>query len=743
MATARTIREYENGKPVVKTVLPIDDRDPEIAREVEEVEKVEYPPEFLAWLMSEEQNAKDDELNDERSTALDFYNGRPFGDEEEGRSQIVTRDVAEVVDYMVPSVLRTMVSGDRVVEFEALDPGFKEAVEEASEAISQQFMQDQSGWRILHDSLKAGLLEKTGAIKCMVEEEKTRREEDVTASRLAELQQEVDLVEAEMIGALEGLGDQDLEQALAQATAELGDADQLGPIFRVAWFEIEPKFTDVPLPNEEFGVARDARCVNEAAYYNHATEVTLSDVREMGLDAEGLEGQGSVSDDTSLSRSRDGETPRNSDIRDGANRKVILLEEYCRYDLNGDGVAEFLRVQRVGNIILSVEEIDYGPVEEWCPFPMPHRRVGHSLADKVMDIQRTRSVLMRQALDNLYQTNVPRMLVNEQAVGDTTIDDLLTFRPGALVRWKGAVEPKPLAVPFVAGNAFQAMEILSGERESRTGITRLNQGLDADALNKTATGTALMQAQGQQIEEYIARNFAEFIGRVFAKKYRLMKDFGKPFKIVVDGEPKMVDPSTWPDHMRVNVRVGLGSGRKEQRIQYRMMMLRLQQEAAQAQDPHVTGKEIYNSVKGLVADLQLGQASDFYADPKNDAPEDPNAPSPEMQAQQAQMQLEQAKEQGRQQTEMAKLQARMQVDQTKHQSDIQLAQAKLELEQQQALAKLQMEQQRLESEAQLARERAQFEAQLAAEKAQFEQRMAEFNMMANVPENRPGGSLAA
>lgn len=739
MANTRTIREYENGKPVEKTVVRLDDRDPEIAREADEAERIEYPAEFLSWLQSEEQNAKDDALNDQRATAIDFYNGEPFGDEEEGRSQIVTRDVAEVIDYMVPSVLRTMVSGDRVVEFEALDAGFKEAVEEASEAISQQFMQDQDGWRILHDSLKAGLLEKTGAIKSMVEEQKTRREEDVTASRLAELQQQVELVEAEPIGALAGVHDASIEIALSQVE----EPDQLGPIFRVAWFEIEPKFVDVPLPNEEFAVAKDARCIDEAVYYNHATEVTLSDIREMGLSADELEGQASAVSATSLSNARDGEGSKTSDLRDGPNRKVVLLEEYCKYDLNGDGVAEFLRVQRVGNIILSVDEIDYGPVEEWCPFPMPHRRVGHSLADKTMDIQRSRSVLMRQAFDNLYLSNVPRMLVSEQSIGDTTIDDLLTFRPGALVRYRGGEAPKMLEVPFVAGNAFQAIEILTGERESRTGITRLNQGLDADALNKTATGTALMQAQGQQIEEYIARNFAEFIGRVFKKKYKLMKDFGKPFKIVVDGEPKTVDPATWPDHMRVNVRVGLGSGRKEQRIQHLMMMLRLQQEAAQAQDPHVGAEQVSNTVDQLSRALQLGPGSQFYADPKNDAPEDPNAPSPEVIAQQQQMQMEQAKEQGRQQVEMAKLQAKMQVDQAKHQSDLEVAQARIQLQQQEAMAKLQMEQMRIESEAQLARERAEFEAQLAAEKAQFEQRMAQLNMMANVPDNRPGGSLAA
>src|ERR1044072_301859 len=117
--------------------------------------RFEYPDEFLTWLQGEEERAKDAELNELRRIALSFYNGEPFGDEEEGRSQTVTRDVQEVVDYLLPSVLRSMVSGDRVVEFEALDSGFTDVLEEATEAVSQQFMQEQSGWRILHDSLKA------------------------------------------------------------------------------------------------------------------------------------------------------------------------------------------------------------------------------------------------------------------------------------------------------------------------------------------------------------------------------------------------------------------------------------------------------------------------------------------------------------------------------------------------------------------------------------------------------------
>jgi len=387
------------------TVLNINAYDQE---DITPKEKPIAPPEFLSWLQSEEQRARDENLDEQRKIALDFYNGAPFGDEEEGRSQIVTRDVAEVIDYMVPSILRTMVSGDRVVEFEALDANDKDALEEATEAVSQQFMQGQEGWRILHDSLKSGLLEKTGQIKSFVTTERVRRQRDISADELAAIHDQVKLVEAEP------LDDQEL-------------------MWRVAWIEERPKFVDEPIANEEFGCTTDARSLHDSVYYHHKTPKTLSELEEMGYDTDGLNWADGGNSVTLLERARDGNANTQLVSRDGPLRAVWLLEEYCRYDLNGDGIAELLKVHRVGNQVLvqkdtnelAIEEIEYGLIEEWCPFPMQHRRVGQSLADKVLDIQRVRSMTMRQYADSLYQANAPRVLVNENAIGLTTVDDLL------------------------------------------------------------------------------------------------------------------------------------------------------------------------------------------------------------------------------------------------------------------------------------------------------------------------------
>lgn len=679
-------------------------------------EKPEYPAEFVAWLRSEESRAVDTTLNEERAVALSFYRGEPFGNEEEGRSQVVTRDVAEVVDYMVISVMRTMVSGDRVVEFEALTDEDKDAVAQATEAVSQQFMREQDGYRVLHDSLKAGLLEKTGAVKTYVEEQRIRREAEVSDLELAALaEQGLELIEAEEVspGAVDPLTGQEIEPAR----------------LRIAYVEKSPRFPDYPLPNEEFLVAKDARSLDEAVYYAHKVRKTVSEIREMGFTVDDVAFDAGTVADTTLSNARDDSASRYDDVRDGPNRLCWLNEEYVRYDLNGDGIAELLRVMRVGGQILSCEEIEYGLIEEWCPFPMQHRRVGQSLADKVLDIQLVRSVLLRQSLDNLYLSNSPRMLVPDSSMNDNTVDDLLTVRPGALVRYTGAQAPQPLVTPFVAAQSFEAMELLSGEKESRTGITRLNQGLDADALNKTATGTALMQAQGQQMEEYVARNFAEFMGRLFRKKYRLMKEYGRPFSIVVDGKPQMVDPSTWPDQIRVAVRVGLGSGRKEQRVQSRMLLLSIQKEAM-AGGIGVTPEMLFNSVSGLVNDLNLGVATDYFPGPDTPQQEKPDPAQ-------------------------AEAQAKVQIAQVQVQGDLEKARIDAELKARQQEFDLEQKREAANLDAQLKRDRAAEEARLAQQKADRDwdlallrlERETELAKMkadndASLPASRPGGDLA-
>lgn len=618
-------------------------------------------------------NYYDTVVADQQEKAIEYYDGKPFGDEVEGLSQIVLPDVAEAVDYMTISVLRLFVSGDRVVEFQAKRAEDEDALEEATEAVQQIFMQHQDGYRVMHDWLKSGLIEKIGVVKSVMVSEES-------------VSEKIYLAESEE------------ELALAPDDADItnnGDGT-----FRVVVREPRQSryFYDYTVPSEEFRFSSRARHEDSADYLAHVCRKTRSDLVEMGFDVDTVY-ELPMGDDVLLTDGRGIARDEDYDPQWLANRQasmqgVELWEEYIRIDADGDGIAELLKCFRVGDKLLSSEIVDEHPFTVFCPFPRPHRLVGDGLADKAMDIQRIRSVVARQLMNGMYLSNMPRYWVPVESTTENTISDLLTVIAGAPVRGKG-VAPTPLNSGFDIGKSLGVLEFWNGERESRTGITRMNQGLDADTLNKTATGTALMQAQGQQYEEFIARNFAECVSRMFWRKYRLIKDAGEPFEVKIGGTFAQVDPSRWPDEPDMVIRTGLGTNRKDQRIAMRMQLLAIQREGYEI---GLTDKEtLFNGAAGIVKDMNIGQPDEYFVDPRN-APPQEDQPDPAL--------VE------------AESKARAKQDETA---------AKMQLKREEIAADMQVDRERMAQEAQLRREEMATEAFTSA----------------NVDDSHPGGSLAA
>lgn len=638
----------------------------------------------LAALLAEDERMamsfRDGSLGEEQAVAIDYYEARPFGDEEDGLSQVVTPDVAEVVDYMTISTSRTIVAGDRVVAFESAEADQEDVAEEATAAVTYCFMKQQDGYRVIHDWIQSGLIEKIGIAKTCVE----THESTVKQSGL---------VSAAQLAALHADGTR-----IAAAT------DQGDGRFLIETVEQRTvlRFVDYPIPSEEFLFASRTRHEDDSDYLCHRSAKSVSDLIAMGFDRALVESLPADAMTIALDSRSTARWLDEDAVSAAGTRSLWLREEYKRIDLDDDGIAELVKVFRVDDVILDVEEVDEVPFVVWCPFPRAHRMVGHSLADKVMDLQRIKSVILRQQLNGLYLTNNPRMYVPQDCMTEDTIDDLLTVRPGGLVRGKGGSRPEPLYEAFDMAKGMTMLEYITGERESRTGITRLNQGLDADALNKTATGTALMQAQGQQMEEYVARNFAEALARLFAKKLRLMVKLGKPFAIRADGQARTVDPATWPDGLSASARVGLGSGRKDQRLRYRAQLLDLQKEALAVglATPHT----IFKNLAAMVRDAGLGIPTDYFEDPAQAAPDaHPASPPPPDPA-----------------TIKAHADAEFQAQRLM--LDREAAQAKIAALREQSALTLQLERDKAGAEAALARQRMAMEFDLAERRLQAELR---------------------
>lgn len=692
---------------------------------------IDASPDLVAFLKEEHDRCLDETLADERETAIDRYNGQPYGDEEDGRSQVVARDTAEVVDYMVISILRTIVSGDRIVEFAHKNA---EAAHQATETIMYLLMDEQDGYQILHDWLKAGLLEKTAVAMTYPEERQPKRRTLEGVSAMAMMvaeQQGAKIIESEQVG----------------------EGGEEGPLFNVTVLEERgPKFCDAAVPNEEFYCSPDARTIDEAPLKGRRVRRSISDlVSELKIDPSELEGVAEAPRDDTLSQARDGTRYVDVGTRRGSARMIWWHEDFVRFDANGDGIAELLYVQRTADYkifsIDEMEDVEDHPFEDWCPFPMQHRRTGQSLADKVMDIERINTVLTRQSLDGIYLSNNPVIDLHEDSIGENTIEDLLTVRPGRIRRYKGNVGPPTSSqIRFDPGAGFQMLEYMDRRRETRTGITRLNQGLDAETINDTARGQAQLQERGDQVEEYVARNFANALARLVSKKARLLRRYGQPIMVPIDGEYVEVDPRQWPEDMIARPRLGLGASRKEKRIAYRREVIAMQAQAMEVGMDIVDEGKFFNSAKGLIKDAGLGDVTEYFNDPSKPQLDENGQP---------------IEKQPKPDPEMAKVQAQVEAKKMEMALKQQLGAQQLELKRAEAEARLETLRQQGAQKAQIDAQKAQFDSQLAQARASFEADLAERQMqidamlkveqinaqersqarMASMRKNRAGGRL--
>jgi len=712
---------------------------------------------LLSFLQQEEQSSRDTALDNDRAAALSFYLGDPYGNEVDGRSQLVTREVASTTDFDLISILRTCTSTDRIVEFEVDDVSMKQAEDEAGRLIHFTFMRKQNGYRVLQDWVKLGLLEKTGIVKTWCEHKLKPMVVEVPEQAFGQNDDGTLHIDGnQVVGEPEhinpdeviddGMGGTMPAPAIHRATVKI----PLPPAFRTA-----------AVPNEEFGASPDTVELDDSPYLYHAQQKSLSELHEMGFEFDDATLWGDNPDARVISNARDSQRSKRQyeSVRPGPMRLVWFREEYTFFDLNGDGIAERIKVERVGRTILTrggkpaIEEIDDQPFVEWCPYPMPARRVGQSLADKCMDIQYVNSTLLRQGMDSLYQSTNPRVLLHENSIGDNTIDDLLTVRSGGLIRYIGAAEPTPWATLPVHEQAFNGMEMQNNMLETRTGVTRMNQGLDRDTFDRTATGTQLIQGAGETMQEYRARNFVEGFRVLALKMYKLMRQYGQPVQMIVNGKQAVIDPTKWPEEINVKVNVGLGTGNKDKRLMLTERAIESASNGMEQGSPLFTPTNLYNLTVQWLRDADIGNPADYVTQPpepeEGEGQDAQSKPDPEAIKAQGEAQATVVKEQSAHEQAMARLQLQQEEQQTSAALKSQQNDQELAAKREKAALDIELARQKAEAELTLAQQQQAFEMDLAERRFQFDQEMARKKAQqasesdSNITNYREGGSLDA
>jgi hypothetical protein len=282
-----------------------------------------------------------------------------------------------------------------------------------------------------------------------------------------------------------------------------------------------------------------------------------------------------------------------------------------------------------------------------------------------MDIQLIKSTLLRGQLDNMYLANNGRYAISDRV----NLDDMLTSRPGGIVRTEGdpMTAIMPLSHPPLPATAYSLVEYMDNMKEKRTGVTAYNQGLDSNSLNKTASGIAQVMSAAQQRIELVARTFAETgVKDLFMMVHRLVRmNYTKPDVIRLRSQWVEVDPRGWKNRKDLTISVGLGTGNKDQQLAHLSTIIQMQKEAIQA--GLTSPEKIYNALAKLTQNAGFKNPEEFWTNPANNPPPEPQ-PSIEEKMIEAQKEIDAMKVQADNAQKAAELelkQQQMQLDEWK------------------------------------------------------------------------------
>jgi GrpB-like predicted nucleotidyltransferase (UPF0157 family) len=674
------------------------------------------------------------ETVEQRKQALEAYLRQPYGNEVEGKSQIVTGEVAEAIDGALPSLVRIFTGSDNIVVFEPQGPKDEASAKQATDYCNWVFNRDNAGVAILHDWFKDALMQKNGIVKAYWEDK-----EDITKERYFDLSND----ELAML-----MSDETME-IVEQDTTEFPIFDPMGqPVIDPMGMPVmgathnvvvqqkkkSGKVTIENVPPEEFLISKKARTIADSPFVAHRQMLTRSTLVAMGFNKKQIEGlqMGDALAYTPerVARYAAGEQPYQTQTDDPSMQEIEVFECYVKTDIDGKGIASLVQVFYASNEILEdekgkemVEEVDYVPFHSICPIPIPHKFFGNSLADRTVDLQLIKTTITRQMLDNLYLTNNARVVAVE---GQVNLDDLLTSTAGGVIRAKSPNAVQQLVVQNVANQAFPMLQYLDTVQSKRTGVSDASQGLDPAILqNVTAAAVASMQQAGAGKIELMARIFAETgVKSLFQGILHLLCKYQDKARVVrMRGEFVEFDPRTWANQYDVSINVGLGAGnRQEQMAMLSMVLAKQEQLIGQygLANPYVSPAQYRGTLGRMVEIAGFKDSAEFYKAITPEQDQMLSNPPPQEQQMPPELQALMAKTQAEIQANQAKAQADLQMQQQQMQIDMQMAQQKAALEMQlmreKEMAKLQLEREKQQAYFALKQQEFEAEAQLKAMK---------------------------
>lgn len=521
-------------------------------------------------------------------------------------SSLVSTDVTDTIEWALPSLIKVFTGGDEVVTVQGSSEEDDRNAEIMQQLLVYQLQRQNRFFPILYNWMKDALITGMGIIKCYWD-----RKEDYQ------------LLEQSMnMRAFQELTQQNIEIQSVEGPDMFG-------IVRVQY--LSPYYVkNAPVIENilvsELLYSSDAKSLDEANFVAHKKKVTMSYLREReqqgiyaNVDQITPKPKTGIMNDDQVEQVIGDNYQGSSQEADDARAEVTLYECYTKLDWNNDGVLEDMIITIVDDVVLRIEPNYMGrhPFFAISPTKDPHRIwVKRSYAELIGELQDLKVALTRQIVQNIALTNDPKMILAEDAIN---IDDYVKGR--AVIRKKANHPMQDVAMSMPVNQlspyTYQFLEYIESQKENRTGITRYNQGLDANTLNKTATGISQIMGASTQRLELIARMFAETgVYELFRFMIGLNQKFIDQNTVIrLTNKELAISPDDLQGNFDLIVNAGISIASKESTQLMLQSMLTALMQVRAAGIPIVTPDNVYNLFKKWIEAAGFKNYADYITDP--------------------------------------------------------------------------------------------------------------------------------
>ena len=520
------------------------------------------------------------------------------------KSSLVDTSIADTIEWALPSLIRLFFGSENPVTIAGVHDSDQKTADIMTSLIDYQINRKNNSFVVFYNWFKDALIG-FGVAKCIWERETTQVPKSMSMS----------------YGAYQQLSTNPNIQVVGVQTADMFGNVNVSFLEKV-YKKNNPKVENILI--SEFLFPPRCKNIEDAPFVAHKKRVTLSYLYQKAKDGvyanvDKLKGHPDTDYDEIERDINDNYDAGYQNNLDRARTEVIIYECYTKLDINGDGILEDLIVTVCENEILRLEENPFGrhPFFILTPVKDPHRVFPkRAFPEMIGQLQHLKTALIRQMLINISLTNDPRLIMSEDAINiNDYVDGKAVIRKKAGYAMNDIVMPMPIQPlhPWT----FQFLEYVEGQKENRTGITRYNQGLDGNSLNKTATGiSAIMNASNQRLE-LVARMFSETGIRDL---YRFLISLNQKFidqdmVIRVTDKELNITPDDLAGEIDLTINAGAGVATKEQNMMYIQTFMTSILQLVGSGIPVATPTNIYNLMKRWFAESGLKNASDYITDP--------------------------------------------------------------------------------------------------------------------------------